>query len=213
MNDDPSGPLIPTGALTRIWDDQVSFFDELLGDPLALVATPEAGGALTRSTSDPRATIRPHTGTESLSVGWTPDEVRAALGGPEDVTDLELDLGLEGFGITWHYYGRGLEVEFKQGHVARLTFHTGRYSGGLVPRNYGAYEGALEFGTELLDLREEEISARLGEPDATIVDDVELAALLDERPARKLIYPGWTFTVYNDGSLESVSVPVHYVPQ
>ena len=211
MSESDPRPPIPLGGLTQIWDDQVSIFDELLGDPAELLAAPAGGGALVEVKGDPRTTIHPHTGAQQIGVGWTPAQVRDSLGEPESIIDFELDLGLEDFGVQWLFYALGLEVEFKQERVARITFHSGRRSGGLVPATYAPYEGIATPDWSLVELREAEVLARLGEPSSIVIDDPELAAILEERPARKLIYPGWTFTVYEDGTLESVSVPVHYV--
>ncbi|MBL4849226.1 MAG: hypothetical protein JKY65_27180 [Planctomycetes bacterium] len=208
---DPTTP-IQLFSVTHSLDEQVSIFEELLGDPQALIAAAEKEHELIVAPPDLAALIHPDRGADRVQVGHTMEEVRVALGEPHDVTDFEamgLEVGLEdcGFGVTWHYEPLGVEIEFQQGLVARLAFHSGTYRGGLIPRSWQRWEGDLAPDMSLETLSEEELEVRFGAPLNAYDCDPELAEVMDEEPVRRVIYAGWTFEFLLDGRLQSVMVP------
>lgn len=213
MSEDPADdpmPLVSLTAMTEQYDLQTSLIDDLLGETLDLGAA-GAGAELAAVAVDPALVIHPNQGTAQVQLGWTREQVEDSLGPPDSVyggTFEELDLT---FGVTLNYTQRGLEVKFHDDVVSSLTFHSGRYSGGLIAIKFDPYAGVAHPDLDLATVTEADLRARLGEPSQVIDAMPDLAELLDERPTHELRYPGWEWKLYDDGTVESVSVPRYVV--
>jgi len=203
---DPTSP-IRLLAITHAFDEQVSIFEELLGDPQSLIAAAEQQHELILAPPDPATLIHPERGTDRVHLGQPMEEVKAALGEPESVTDFtELfdgqSVGLSG--VDWYYERLGVEVSFDEGRVKGLTFHSGTYQGGLIPRSWARWDGGLAPDMTWETVSEEDLRERFGPPKNAYDCDAELSEIMDEEPMRRVVYPGWTFEFLLDGRLQSV---------
>jgi hypothetical protein len=211
---DPTSP-IRLFAITHAFDEQVSIFEELLGDPAALIAAAEQKHEVVLAPPDPATLIHPERGADRIHLGQTMDEVKAALGEAPDLTDFtELfdgqSLGLSD--VDWYYEALGVQVSFVKERVRGLSFHSGTYRGGLIPRSWGRWEGGLAPDMTWESVSEEDLEARFGAPTNAYDCDVELSEIMDEEPVRRVVYPGWTFEFLLDGRLQAVLLEVPKPP-
>ena len=166
------------------------------------------------ATPDPTSPIRlfaiTHAFDEQVSIfGQSMEEVRAALGEAGSVTDFTellegVDVGLSSFGVIWYFEALGVEVSFVEGRVKGLTFHSGTYQGGLIPRSWARWDGGLAPDMTWESVSEEDLLERFGPPKNAYDCDAELSEIMDEEPMRRVVYPGWTFEFLLDGRLQSV---------
>lgn len=212
---DPTSP-IRLFAITHAFDEQVSIFEELLGDPASLIAAAEQNHELVLAPPDPATMIHPERGTDRVHLGQTMDEVRAALGDPPEETDFKELFDGQRTGLSdliWYYESLGVEVSFEEGKVKSLTFHSGAYRGGLIPRSWARWDGGLAPDMTWDSVSEEDLEERFGAPKNAYDCDAELAEIMDEEPTRRVLYPGWTFEFLLDGRLQAVHLEVPKPPR